>query len=80
MCVYSDELLKNKGENASCGTEKCMCPKAIEGPGDSDLVNHEWCSLKAQVNGTTSYMPAMFGMTIASLVVQAIEIEASQIL
>ncbi|MDD4992991.1 MAG: tRNA threonylcarbamoyladenosine dehydratase [Paludibacter sp.] len=73
MCVYSDEVLKNKGENASCGTEKCMCPKAIEGPGDPDLVNHEWCSLKAQVNGTTSYMPAMFGMTIASLVIQAIE-------
>ena len=73
LCVYSDELLKNKGENASCGTEKCMCPKAIEGPGDPDLVNHEWCSLKAKINGTTSYMPAMFGMTIASLVVQAIE-------
>jgi len=75
MCVYSDELLKNKGENVSCGTEKCMCPKALEGPGDPDLVNHEWCSLKAQVNGTTSYMPAMFGMTIASLVVQSIEME-----
>lgn len=75
MCVFSDELLENKGENASCGTEKCMCPKALEGPGDPDLVNHEWCSLKAQVNGTTSYMPAMFGMTIASLVVQAIEKE-----
>jgi tRNA threonylcarbamoyladenosine dehydratase len=73
MCVSSDELLQNKGENAACGTEKCMCPKAIEGPGDPELVNHEWCSLKAQVNGTTSYMPAMFGMTIASLVVQAIE-------
>jgi tRNA A37 threonylcarbamoyladenosine dehydratase len=75
MCVYSDELLKNKGENASCGTEKCLCPKALEGPGDPDLVNHEWCSLKAQVNGTTSYMPAIFGMTIASLVVQSIEME-----
>lgn len=75
MCVYSDELLENKGENASCGTEKCLCPKAMEGPGNPDLVNHEWCSLKAQVNGTTSYMPAMFGMTIAGLVVQAIEKE-----
>lgn len=75
MCVYSDELLKNQGENASCGTEKCLCPKALEGPGDPDLINHEWCSLKAQVNGTTSYMPAMFGMTIASLVVQTIDKE-----
>lgn len=76
MCVYSDELLQNKGENASCGTEKCMCPKSKHGPGDPDLVDHEWCSLKAKINGTTSYMPAMFGMTIAGLVVQAIEKEA----
>ena len=77
MCVYSDELLENKGENESCGTEKCMCPKTQDGPGDPDLVNHEWCSLKAKINGTTSYMPAMFGMTIAGLVVQAIEKESA---
>ena len=76
MCVYSDELLENKGENESCGTDKCMCPKSLHGPGDPDLVDHEWCSLKAKINGTTSYMPAMFGMTIAGLVVQAIEKEA----
>ena len=76
LCVYSDELLENKGQNASCGTEKCLCPKAHHGPGDPDLINHEWCSLKARINGTTSYMPAMFGMTIAGLVVQAIEKEA----
>lgn len=75
MCVYSDELLENKGANASCGTEKCMCPKSEHGPGDPELVNHEWCSLKAKINGTTSYMPAMFGMTIAGLVVQSIEKE-----
>jgi len=72
MCVYSDELLENQGVNASCGTEKCMCPKALNGAGDPDLVNHEWCSLKAQVNGTTSHMPAMFGLTIAGLVTQSI--------
>ena len=75
MCVYSDELLENKGENESCGTDKCMCTKSLHGPGDPDLVGHEWCSLKAKINGTTSYMPAMFGMTIAGLVVQAIEKE-----
>lgn len=72
LCVYSDELLQNNGENASCGTEKCLCPKAISGPGDPDLVNHEWCSMKAQVNGTTSHMPAMFGLTIAGLVTKSI--------
>jgi len=72
MCVYSDELLENQGENASCGTEKCLCPKALNGPGDPELVDHEWCSLKAKINGTTSHMPAMFGLTIAGLVTQSI--------
>jgi len=75
MCVYSDEHMINKGENESCGSEKCFCPKTEHGPGDPDLVNHEWCSLKAKINGTTSYMPAMFGMTIAGLVIQTIEKE-----
>ena len=70
LCVYSDELLENQGENESCGTSKCMCPKTNNGEGDPDLFDHEWCSKKAKINGTTSYMPAMFGMTIAGLVTQ----------
>lgn len=70
LCVYSDELLENKGRNASCGTEKCMCPKAKNGPGDAALLNHEWCSSKAQINGSLMHITAIFGMTIAGLVVK----------
>lgn len=70
LCVYSDELLENKGHNASCGTEKCMCPKAKNGPGDAALLNHEWCSSKAQTNGSLMHITAIFGMTIAGLVVK----------
>ena len=70
LCVYSDELLENKGHNASCGTEKCMCPKAKNGPGDAALRNHEWCSSKAQINGSLMHITAIFGMTIAGLVVK----------
>ena len=70
LCVYSDELLENKGHNASCGTEKCMCPKAKNGPGDAALLNHEWCSSKAQINGSLIHITAIFGMTIAGLVVK----------
>lgn len=70
LCVYSDELLENKGHNASCGTEKCMCPKAKNGPGDAALLNHEWCSSKAQINGSLMHITAIFGMTIAGLVVE----------
>lgn len=72
MCVYSDELLDNKGENASCGSEKCLCPKSVSGPGDAELVNHEWCSQKAVVNGTVAHITAIFGFTIAGLIIQAI--------
>lgn len=72
MCVYSDEVLDNKGVVAACGTDKCLCPRAKNGPGDPDLVNHEWCSKKARINGTTSHIPAIFGFTLAGLVTQSI--------
>lgn len=72
LCVFSDELLENKGRNATCGTEKCMCPKAKSGPGDAALLNHEWCSSKAQINGSLMHITAIFGLTIAGLVLQDI--------
>jgi tRNA A37 threonylcarbamoyladenosine dehydratase len=72
LCVYSEEVLENKGRNASCGTEKCLCPKAATGPGDPTLVNHEWCSLKARINGTLAHTTAIFGFTLAGLVLQDI--------
>lgn len=71
-CVFSEEVLDNKGANSSCGTDKCLCPKAKNGPGDPDLVNHEWCSMKAQINGTMAHTTAMFGFTLAGLVMQDI--------
>ena len=73
MCVYSDELLKNKGE-------EIIIDKTTKSVTDSEgLTSDNWSDKKARINGTTSYMPAMFGMTIASLVVQAIEKEANTI-
>jgi tRNA A37 threonylcarbamoyladenosine dehydratase len=70
QCVYSDELLENRGHNATCGTEQCMCPKAKNGPGDQSLLNHEWCSSKAQINGSLAHITAIFGFTLAGLVIQ----------
>lgn len=69
QCVFSDELLPNKGQNATCGTGQCLCPKTKEGPGDPALVNHEWCSSKAQINGTLAHITAIFGFMLAGLVV-----------
>lgn len=72
MCVYSEELLENKGSGSSCGTEKCLCPKSKNAPGDPDLADHEWCSLKAVINGTVAHVTAIYGFTLAGLVIQDI--------
>lgn len=72
LCVYSEELLENRGHNETCGTSACMCPKAKQGPGDPSLVNHEWCSSKAQINGTMAHITAIFGFTLAGLVLDDI--------
>ncbi|MDP4184527.1 MAG: tRNA threonylcarbamoyladenosine dehydratase [Bacteroidota bacterium] len=72
MCIYSEELLENKGTGSSCGTEKCLCPKAINADGDPDLANHEWCSQKAVINGTAAHITAIYGFTLAGLVIQSI--------
>jgi len=78
MCVYSDELLENKGSGSSCGTEKCLCPKTKDVQGDPELADHEWCSLKAVINGTVAHITAIYGFTIAGLVIQHIYNEVEQ--
>jgi tRNA A37 threonylcarbamoyladenosine dehydratase len=70
LCVFSDEILEPKGKGSSCGTDKCLCPKNIKADGDPDLANHEWCSSKAQINGTMAHITAIFGFTLAGLVIQ----------
>lgn len=77
LCVYSREVLPNKGAVTTCGTSACLCPKAIIAAGNPSLINHEWCSSKAQINGTTAHITAMFGFMIAGLVMQDIYMTAS---
>jgi tRNA A37 threonylcarbamoyladenosine dehydratase len=72
MCVYSEELLENFGSGSSCGTEKCLCPKNAIGQGDPELADHEWCSQKAVINGTIAHITAIYGFTLAGLVIQHI--------
>ena len=82
-CVYSEEKpMQNMGVNHSCGTSACMCPKAkllsgdrekgtavFDAPGDQSLVEHEWCSSKAQINGSLCHITAIFGMAITGIVI-----------
>ena len=68
--------MKNRGVNKSCGTESCLCPKTKSGPGRQDLLNHEWCSSKAQINGTIAHITAMFGFMIAGMILEDIRNKA----
>lgn len=69
MCIYSDELLQNEGDDEPV-TEIENTQFFNDGPGDPELLNHDWSIKKAKINGTTSHMPALFGMTIAGLVIK----------
>ena len=68
LCVYDEEVIPNRGKKTACGTEHCICPKKTEG--DPTLAGHEWCSAKAQINGTLAHITAIFGFTLAGLVIQ----------
>lgn len=73
LCVFSEEDLENASDETACGNAStCMCPHASQGPGDKELLNHEWCSSKAQVNGSLAHMTAIYGFTIAGLVIKSI--------
>jgi tRNA A37 threonylcarbamoyladenosine dehydratase len=54
-----------------------MCPKVRHERSEAELrnaslVDHEWCSSKAQINGTMAHSTAIFGFMIAGLVMQDI--------
>ena len=62
LCVYSNEVRENKGDNPFIGEQHTPVS--------------QWDTKKARINGTMSYLPAIFGMTLASLVVKDIDIHS----
>lgn len=67
LCVYSDEIYQNSGEKMVTETEITDTTIVNEKP---VMTGQNWDSKKAKINGTTSYMPSIFGLTIAGLVTQ----------
>lgn len=57
QCVFSEELLTNLGDNSS---------------EEARLDNHEWVPQKAQTNGSLSHITAIYGFTLAGLVIKHI--------
>lgn len=76
LCVYSEELLENKGQESSCGTDRCVCPKTEKAPGDPSLANHEWCSSKARINGSLMHITSIFGLTLSGLVIRDLNLKS----
>ena len=70
LCVYSEERLNNKGTTISCTTADCFCSGNSTNEGDPALLNHDWNSKKAQINGTLVHITAVFGFMLAGLVVE----------
>ena len=61
LCVYSDELLENKGLKYENDESK-----------SSELLKQDNPSIKAQTNGTLAHITAIFGLTLAGLVIKDI--------
>ncbi|MGN0214873.1 MAG: ThiF family adenylyltransferase [Muribaculaceae bacterium] len=62
MCVYSDELLVNKGCSLDCEQCPTRCPKADAEGGGTGFV-------KGQVNGSLVHITAIFGFHLSGLVI-----------
>ena len=74
-CVYSDELRTNKGTAGPCGAEECVCAKAHAEISPLAASGH---TRKAQTNGSLMHITAIFGLTIAGLVIQDLAERVSQ--
>lgn len=61
MCVYSDEVLENKGLKYENDESK-----------SSQLLKEDNPSVKAQTNGTVVHITAIFGLTLAGMIIQNI--------
>lgn len=71
LCVYSEELLKNEGTLLE-EEDNDVASSEENAPGNQELADHEWSNTKAVINGTMPHITAIFGFTLAGLVVQDI--------
>ena len=63
QCVYSEELLANRGEVVACDAFGCPCSEGKEEA-------PEWHARKVHVNGSLVHITAIFGLTLAGLIIK----------
>jgi tRNA threonylcarbamoyladenosine dehydratase len=67
-CVYSLESPLDPAEaSAECGTGDCLCVPAEAAPAAEFP---DWCASKARINGALVHVTAIFGFTLAGLIVR----------
>ncbi len=71
-CVYSEELLDNKGTASLCGTDQCICRKNGNPLAEGNEATKDWHTAKVHTNGTVAHTTAIFGFTLAGLIIQDI--------
>ena len=64
--------MQNKGESHHLDTSDSTCPPAQTTPANPDLSGLEWHSRKVHVNGTLCHEVAIYGFTIAGLIMRDI--------
>lgn len=69
LCVFSDEMFQNKGKNSVL---KNSDREDHENDNNNTDTSDNQIIVKKNTNGTISYMPAMFGMTLSSLIIRDI--------
>ena len=72
LCVYSEELLENKGK------EESSQKKQNENIIGTDINNPKESFYKAQINGSLMHITAMFGLTLSGLVIKDIDSKCSK--
>ena len=77
-CVFSDEVLPNLGVDDITEPEPTVAESTDHEEGRADLLHHSWNDRKAQINGTLSHITAIFGFTLAGIIIDKIYREEAQ--
>lgn len=73
LCVYSDEPAVDPAVETICGSGECACVYDRDAfCGDTGESATDWCSMKKRVNGALVHITAIFGFTLAGLVIDDI--------
>jgi tRNA A37 threonylcarbamoyladenosine dehydratase len=75
LCVYSEEMPIDPATESLCGTGHCACTRTHSSASNrsgNEEDHPDWCALKKQINGTVVHVTAVFGLTLASLVIRDI--------